>query len=960
MEFTEDDLFDLSCRHLRKQSDQGKIHDYESISSVFDSIAQLMPVDEGSYSREKLIQELVKAFCITTIKRKKLTSEIDHKPWLTPERKKGRKYWPRYYMWQQQDKHLPESALIEQDESSDEILGLLEDPRREGPWDRRGLAVGHVQSGKTGNYCALINKAADAGYKIIIVLTGMLENLRCQTQIRLDEAFLGYESLGPQDTVLKDIGVGRYKEVTGVLRPITYTFRTEDFKKKNVAVQKQSEDSAPWLFVVKKNGSILRNLLSWLRNSLKDSVNEVSGDPLITSVPVLIIDDEADNASLDTGNPLGSDGQYDPDYEPKTINRLIRQLLMAFSRKSYVGYTATPFANIFVHSREITTKEGPDLFPSSFIVNLGSSSNYIGPALLFGVGKDAAPELDLIREADDAYKEVWQSGKLHYSGWMPPKHKKEHRPLFNGKKELPDSLKEAVRAFILAYVCRIWRGQGNKHSSMLIHVTRFQNVQKKVCGQVSAYLHEVRNCLEYKLNADEYQRLIAEFKDLWERDFIPTTSDIASKADLLDDLCEPTPKLPEWPWVESALAEHIADIEVREINGSCKDALDYEEHKEQGFKVIAVGGDKLSRGLTLEGLTVSYFLRPSRMYDSLMQMGRWYGYRPGYVDLCRLYTSSELIEWFGFISEATKELRDEFTMMANRGATPKEFGLRVKQHPAMLITSQLKMQTATTIAVSFGGRMPETVTFFSEEEKRQANIKAVSSLLAEVSRSCSQKIEAPGVPKGSLGGVRKLHGILFKGVAPECVRGFLDLYQCPPEAARTNPKRISEYIEKMQGHGELTDWDVYLNTSGRDADRTWDCGELAIPPFRLAQRQLLTKPTNRFSIRRMLGSREEELCITDQETWDKCLELTKELREESGKKAKEGSDYELYGPAIRKLTNPKHGLLIVYVLDINNQEDILTRDCPAVGFAISFPDSQNSENVEYKANEIAIQEDEND
>ena len=147
------------------------------------------------------------------------------------------------------------------------------------------------------------------------------------------------------------------------------------------------------------------------------------------------------------------------------------------------------------------------------------------------------------------------------------------------------------------------------------------------------------------------------------------------------------------------------------INGSAKDALEYEEHKATGLNVIAVGGDKLSRGLTLEGLTVSYFLRASRMYDTLMQMGRWFGYRDCYLDVCRLYTTTELIDWFAHIAAAGEELQLEFQHMVNVGGTPKDYGLKVRSHPLLLVTSSVKMRHGTELKIAFSGNVSETIIF---------------------------------------------------------------------------------------------------------------------------------------------------------------------------------------------------------------------------------------------------------
>ena len=302
------------------------------------------------------------------------------------------------------------------DNSTDQILGLLEDPTRNGFWDRRGLVVGHVQSGKTGNYTGLICKAADAGYKIIIVLAGMHNNLRSQTQMRLDEGFLGYET-SPSGDKLNIIGVG---QVDGdpAIRPNYATNRSEngDFNAKVAKHLGITPEQRPWLFVVKKNKSVLHRLYKWIQDHAANTSDSVTGRKLVTNLPLLVIDDEADHASVDTGEQVVTeDGKPDSEHQPTAINSLIRKILHSFSRKAYVGYTATPFANIFIHERGETTEEGPDLFPSSFIINLGAPSNYIGPARVFGLTGTEGREfgLPLARLVGD---HCTDDGK---SGWMP-------------------------------------------------------------------------------------------------------------------------------------------------------------------------------------------------------------------------------------------------------------------------------------------------------------------------------------------------------------------------------------------------------------------------------------------------------------------------------------------------------------------------------------------------------------
>src|SRR5690606_10074172 len=344
-----------------------------NISKKIDLVLQIMPEKSEGLDRQAVIKELVRRYSVWVGDNSTLINNEGHVQWLTPERKKDWRYWRRYREWQ--EGRLPWEAVEALDSSTDHILSMLEDPEREGRWDRRGMVVGHVQSGKTGNYTGLICKAADAGYKIIIVLAGLHNNLRAQTQMRLDEGFLGYET-NPSRDKQKLIGVG---EIDPTVCPNFVTTRLEngDFSARlarNIGI---TPEERPWLFVVKKNKSVLNSLLKWLTNHVADTIDPMTGQKIITKLPLLVVDDEADNASVDTGEQeFTAEGLPDKDHEPKAINSLIRRILKIFSRKAYVGYTATPFANIFIHDQGETEKEGPDLFPSAFIVNLGTPSNY--------------------------------------------------------------------------------------------------------------------------------------------------------------------------------------------------------------------------------------------------------------------------------------------------------------------------------------------------------------------------------------------------------------------------------------------------------------------------------------------------------------------------------------------------------------------------------------------------------
>ena len=670
-------------------------------------------IDPDEVDRQATIDEMVRRFSLWIGRDTMLTSDTGHEAWLVSSRKKGWRYWPRYREWL--DARLSARVIDAMDRSTDAVLELLEDPLRPGGWDRRGLVVGNIQSGKTGHYIGLVCKAADAGYKIVIVLAGLHNNLRSQTQMRLDEGFLGYETR-PREEDIEAIGVGRI-DGDPAIRPNFATNRTNngDFTTRVARNLGISPEQRPWLFVVKKNKTVLERLLRWIRNHVADFHDPSRDRRVVTKLPLLMIDDEADHASVDTGEQIvDEDGNPDENHHPTTINRLVRRILHSFAQSAYVGYTATPFANIFIHERGTTIHEGPDLFPAAFIVNLAAPSDYVGSARIFGTEDESGGSLDLVRTVDD--HSLNDDG-----GWMPPRHKNGHVPLYRGEDRLPPSLAEAVDAFVLASAARRARGQETAHSSMLIHVTRFTSVQAHVHRQVEERVRHLRQRLTRGISSDE---VIGGLRSLWERDF----KKVMRRANV--DKAAARGSGNAWHEVLARVPDVVSDIAVKTINGTAKDALDYPEHEKTGLTAIAIGGDKLSRGLTLEGLCVSYFLRASRMYDTLMQMGRWFGYRPGYLDLCRLYTTPDLAEWFRHITDAADELREEFDQMAARGGTPRDYGLKVQSHPVLMVTSRLKMRTARNLMLSFSGTLVETVVLYRSRQDLQKNLMVARELIS--------------------------------------------------------------------------------------------------------------------------------------------------------------------------------------------------------------------------------------
>lgn len=932
---------------------------------------------DSSVDKAKVEEELIRRFSTWIASPSVLSDSSDHVEWLTADRKKGWRYWQRYREYLEKHK-IPLYAVDGINDATNRVLGLLEDPEREGAWDRRGLVVGHVQSGKTANYTGLICKAADAGYKIIIVLAGVHNNLRAQTQIRLEEGFLGFETSG-NNNVKRYIGVGATGQDAD-LRPNCATNRSErgDFTTAIANHLAIRPEERPWLFVIKKNKTVLDRLLKWVNDHVADKQGP-DGRRVVSSFPLLLIDDEADHASIDTGDQgIDGDGNPQNEYEPKAINRRIRKLLHHFEKKAYVGYTATPFANIFIDRRNTTEAEGPDLFPKSFIVNLPAPSNYIGPVRVFGTPgqREENPGLPLIRE----FGETVNAPEMQ---WMPVGHDKHHVPMFDGLYEVPPSLREAISAFVLCCAVRKLRGHGEKHCSMLIHVTRFTAVQEKVREQVTTLLNNFYARIR-GFSEQEKASLLEEWRTLWKCDFVPTTDKIRSRFEneaanaateeisskLSEEAC--SYYLPPWKEVVGVLQdvlEDLADVGVKTINGTAGDVLDYAAREEVGLKVIAVGGDKLARGLTLEGLCISYFVRSTRMYDTLMQMGRWFGYRDKYLDLCRLYTTPEVVEWFEHITDAAEELRRDFEWMAQIRETPENYGMRVQSHPVLMVTSALKMRSAGTVQVSFSGQSTETVSLHREEPIIAQNLSAMEKLLED----SGDPVEGGGsftLKRGEKSNV--WNGFRWNNVPANSVIAFLETYKTHPAAQKVNSKLLADFIRKKQKEGELVNWTVALMGAGQDGDSSagWTfCNKYRIG--RLVERNQEPKAKGaHYSIGRLISPRDESIDL-DESEWNEALRLTVEDWEANPQRTVKGIRVTKKRPEapggiwIRHVRGggegskvPPHrdrGLLLLYPIDPQGA-GLPAGSAPVVGFGISFPVSRSLTTVQYKVDHLLWEE----
>ena len=676
----------------------------------------------------------------------------DNQPWVEDVKASTKwTYWDSYTKHLRSD-NFPAPVIRTLDEDTDNILTECGNPASPDGWRIQGLVMGDVQSGKTASYCGLISKAGDAGYRFIVLLTGMIEDLRSQSQERLDEGFVGADSreLLSGNTGAPRFGAGRFRNKTpNVLTSVTSDFLTGNRKAlKGIPLENINE---PVLLVMKKNKFALESLVSYL-----DSQTPKGSDRL--GIPLLLVDDEADNASVNSRK----------DDDPATINRLIRKLLEKFTKASYVAYTATPFANVFINP------DGQDLFPKNFVYSLNAPTSYIGASSIFLDGGEHDNQLVDIDDAAEIF---------------PEKHRKTLEV-----ETIPRSLTDAIGVFLLSCAIRDLRDEPLRHRSMLVNVTRFTDVQRKVADLVKNYLYDVVDVVKQYMADDDLWQRHKELKRLHEL-FLEHYGDSGS----------------EWDEVRHRLYDATASIKVLTINQKTgqDERLNYRAYKgsEKGRRVIAIGGQTLSRGLTLEGLCVSYFYRNSKAYDTLLQMGRWFGYRPRYADLCRIWMTVEAQDWFTHIADVVRELRDDVKRMHVNRWKPSQFGIRVKSHPgALLVTAANKMRNSSEvdIDVSFSLRATATPILPKTTEANTANAKAVSAFLGALGRP--ERIGGKDTDSGRY---------LWQGVPAEKVADFLDSMDIPPLNStfladlRTGEKPLISFI-RSNGVAQLRNWDVCI------------------------------------------------------------------------------------------------------------------------------------------------------
>lgn len=690
--------------------------------------------------------------------------------WLYEEKDRiAHPYFDRYKLYLANNDF--EQKVIDNIElSCEQILARCANPKTTALTERKkGLVVGDVQSGKTANYLGLINMAYDYGYRIVVLLAGATNSLREQTQKRTDNGVIGAksDSIGNQIVFL---GVGLN---TGEHFAVPFTNQVNDFKKfmqKNINVA-IADINKPVVLVIKKNKSVLESVEERLQSELS-----VKG---LDCRSILIIDDEADYASVTTAK--------DPE-KPTTINRCIRDIFCKFPIASYVGYTATPFANIFINPYD--DPDYMDLFPSDFIAQLYAPSNYFGGRTVFPSTDTYSRYVRLISENEPDFLPAIHNKNVNYPA-------------------LADSLKEAINTFIICNVIRTLRGQKLKHRSMMVNITRFNDTQYLVWDRITVYLNSITIAVE--------QLSSMSVEDFCKNHYCKAIHDLFMNDEFFKGVREGTneesDKPISWDEIQQGLYEELKKIIVVVINSKNgqmnnpsgeKKRFDYDDKKDEGARVIAVGGMVLSRGLTLEGLMTSYYSRNAGAYDTLLQMCRWFGYRPNYKDLCRIYLSQVSIDQFDAVLTATENLKEQFREMKLRGKKPSDFGLMVKECPdtletTLLITSRNKMRGTQVFerSLNYSGVYADTSKLYKSSAVNKHNTSAFDKFCSNVNFEWL----------GKEGDEQSHKYYMARNVSKYYIAQLIKEINIPIENKKFNANGLAEYIEDSD---KFPLWDVVI------------------------------------------------------------------------------------------------------------------------------------------------------
>jgi len=754
------------------------------------------------------------------------------KTWLTSERERSIEwhYSKRYFTFLEKSGR-SEKVVTETINSSYEILEKMGDPKSDTPFYVKGLVVGSVQSGKTGNFNAVINRAIDSGYRLVIVLSGIMEDLRSQTQLRIESDVIGTGVIDITSETKGVKGVGKIARFGNfgdntVNQVVSITSYKSDFNKSLVDADFSIDNTN--VLVCKKNVSVLRNLIVWLDDYLEENKDR-------HNIPFLILDDEADNASL---NNEGAKGR---EYASKT-NGHIRALLDLFTRKTYLGYTATPFANVLQDRNEVPEdkwkvpyklkgekeeklrSQVDNIFPDDFIVLLNPPSNYIGAKQIFEtfepidnkiglkiplieivkdivaefpsrIDKETLEGIESFRTKDefeenggylnyDSYKDYISSTRASKTG-------------DNFPKTLPKSLMDSVMCFVISIAIResrkqkmIYSASYMPHHTMLIHISRFSLWQNTTRDLLKEYVTDLQSKIENETHTSP-ESIYGVLEKVWYKYYSHIIESIESylPTGYHDEFLIPI----TFDSLKNYLPDAINNIEVKAINSITKDSLEYPKNSPK--KIIAVGGNRLSRGFTLEGLTINYFIRSTDYSDTLLQMGRWFGYRPGYLDCCKLFTTQDSKDKFDSTTRTIEELEVEFRKMEAKNKTPENFVLRVRKHPGTLkITRPSILKMTNEVKWSYQDELEQTTVFKIEKEK-------INNVWENFKRTIAPKLSGPNINS-------------FIKYTTD-IQGIINILSSENNFDKDSKESMIKFIELCRDKNLLSNWTVALKTSGR-------------------------------------------------------------------------------------------------------------------------------------------------
>lgn len=856
---------------VKNISNRGELSFFEKVNSAYNYVIDNSSFIEKDDNFKSEILEKIKEL-VTVVMVEVKVFEENYNPWLEDEKTLiNWKHRDNYYKYLLLKKGWSNSVVQGSiDRTTDIILDHMANPRKNTKFSKKGLVIGDIQSGKTANYTGLINKAIDVGYKVIIVLAGQQNDLRSQTQERLDKEVLGYETNKNSSLISsgEKIGIGTLDFFTVDVDSLTSRGNSGDFKKKQ-GISRYGLDKPPVLAVVKKNTTVLKNLYE----DFNQEINLKNGK---LDVPVLIVDDEVDQASVNT--------KRDPEEDPTVINRHIRNIINLCDKVSYVGYTATPYANVLINYNNDHDIYGNDLFPKDFIVLLPTPKGYCGVDEFFG-SKDEDNTYDLVQLIDDYDQLV--DFELQDNIFKL----KSSNEITN----LSDSLKDAIDDYLVASAIRRSR-EGNVHNGMMIHLAAYKKPATSLTELMTTYVDDLK--IEFRFDKED---LLERLRNVYLTRFKP--------------ISEKRGKTDSWENIKKELDSVFELLKVKLLNGDSKDIIDYSLSNQT--QIIAIGGNKLSRGITIEGLMTSYYLRDSRAYDTTLQMGRWFGHKEKYLDLCRIYTQQDLINNFIHIMDATKLLRSEVTEMNDRNLTPKEFGLKIMSHSTMLPTARNKMYSAHKILVSYSGTRQETTHF--NISKKESNFKITSDFVEslQIARLAQDKyVKSDNVEVN-----------VFRDCPSYMVKKyFTEFYD-------TNDGKIKSwinYLDTLNPEGEIKNWTVVLSSVEGNRGNV-NLGHLNIGKGR----------------RTSLDGHSSRVVATadDFKYYFNDLEMQKKYSRYSS------NDCEL-----NVLFKKSDAILAIYVLDLsrpNKPDDIIEEN--VIGLGVWFPKTNNVKaKADYFVNEVFV------